>query len=142
MKATGNAISLIKQFEGKELRSYQDAKGKWAIGYGQTGRHIGPGLVITDKEAEDMLKAHVARLEDDISDLVNVPLKQEQFDALVSFVYNVGIGAFSTSTLLRLLNQGHKDMAADELLKWVHADGQELAGLRSRRFAEYQLFRS
>jgi lysozyme len=140
VKATKRCMDLIKQYEGKELKSYQDAKGKWAIGYGQTGKHIGPGLVITDKEAEDMLRNHVESLQEHVWDLIKVKLTQEQFDALVCFAYNVGIGAFSTSTLLKELNQGHFITAGTELLRWTHSQGVELPGLIARRRAEYELF--
>lgn len=140
MKATKRCIDLIKQFEGKRLTSYQDAKGKWAIGYGQTGKHIGPGLVITDAEAEAMLKNHVEDLQEKVWDLIKVKLTQEQFDALVCLAYNIGIGAFSTSTLLKELNQKNFMAAGDEILRWTHSQGVELPGLIARRRAEYHLF--
>lgn len=142
MKASYKCEDLVKQFEGKKLESYMDSKGKWAIGYGQTGRHIGPGLRITDHEAEIMLKNALQDLQEKVTDLINVQLNQSQFDALVCFTYNVGIGAFSTSTLLKELNKGNFDEAANQLLRWSNSEGSFSRGLHNRRLAEYQLFKN
>lgn len=142
MKASNAAIDLIKRYEGCELEAYLDSHGKWAVGYGQTGKHITPGLRILQSEADQWLKNHVAQLQDDITELVSVPLTQQQFDALVSLVYNIGIGAFARSTLLKKLNQQHYDEAASQLLRWDHSQGVQLPGLANRRAAEYRLFNS
>ncbi len=140
MIASYKAIDLIKRFEGCKLDSYQDPKGIWTIGYGQTGPNIGPGLKITTKEAEDLLVNHLARLQEQLSHLVTAPLKQNQFDALTSLVYNIGITKFSYSTLLKKLNRKEYDSAAAEILRWDHIDGVESPGLLVRRSAEYSLF--
>lgn len=142
MKPSHEAYAMIKLYEGKRLESYLDAAGVWTIGYGQTGQHIGPGLRITDHEAEQWLKNHVEGTAEDIRDLVKVKLTQSQFDALVSLVYNIGIGAFSTSTMLRLINNNQMREAAGQFERWVYAGGKELPGLVSRRAAEERLFRS
>lgn len=142
MKTTSQAYSLIKSHEGCELESYLDKHDRWAIGYGVTGKGIAKGLRITQHEAELMLANRVTSLEDQVTDLVNVPLTQPQFDALVSLTYNIGIGAFSTSTLLRLLNNKQYSDAAREILKWDHSGGKTLPGLTSRRLAEFRLFNS
>lgn len=142
MKATGRSISIIKSFEGCKLESYQDAGGVWTIGWGQTGRNIGPGLRITQLEADQFLQNHVGEVERQISSLVSAPLSQNQFDALVSFVYNVGAGAFASSTLLKKLNRQDYSGAASELLRWNKDDGKLSHGLVNRRFEEHRMFSS
>ncbi|NJO80723.1 MAG: lysozyme [Cyanobacteria bacterium RM1_2_2] len=137
MNAKG--LRLLKSFEGLELRAYQDAVGVWTIGYGTTS-DVRPGMVITEAQAEALLKRDLNRFERAVIDLVKVPLTDDQFSALVSFVYNVGEGALSTSTLLRLLNQRDYQGAADQLLRWDKAGGRTLAGLTRRRRAERALF--
>lgn len=132
-------LRLLKSFEGLELRAYQDAVGVWTIGYGTTS-DVRPGMVITEAQAEALLKRDLNRFERAVIDLVKVPLTDDQFSALVSFVYNVGEGALSTSTLLRLLNQRDYQGAADQLLRWDKAGGRTLAGLTRRRRAERALF--
>ncbi|MBF2003654.1 MAG: lysozyme [Synechococcales cyanobacterium C42_A2020_086] len=132
-------LQLLKSFEGLELRAYQDAVGVWTIGYGTTSG-VRPGMVITEAQAEELLKRDLARFERAVSDLVEVPLTDDQFSALVSFAYNVGEGALASSTLLRLLNQRNYQGAADQLLRWDKAGGRPLAGLTRRRRAERALF--
>lgn len=132
-------LRLLKSFEGLELRAYQDAVGVWTIGYGTTSG-VRPGMMITQAQAEELLKRDLDRFERAVIDLVRVPLNDDQFSALVSFVYNIGEGALATSTLLRLLNQRDYQGAADQLLRWDKAGGQTLAGLTRRRRAERALF--
>ncbi len=134
-----DGLRLLKAFEGLRLRAYQDAVGVWTIGYGTTSG-VRPGMVITEAQAEALLKRDLARFERAVSDLVNVPLTSDQFSALVTFVYNVGEGALAGSTLLRLLNQRDYQGAADQFLRWDKAGGQSLAGLTRRRRAERALF--
>jgi lysozyme len=140
VKASKEAVDLIKQWEGCSLDSYQDAKGKWAVGYGQNGQHIGPGMRILQSEADQWLANHVAELQEQMTKLITVPITQKQFDALVSLVYNIGIGAFANSTLLKKLNTQHYDAAGMEILRWTHSHGVELEGLVRRRSAEYRLY--
>ena len=135
-------LELIKSFEGCILDAYQDCVGVWTIGYGSTGSHVYPGLSITQQEAEDLLKQDLSRFEKAVSSFVTVPINGNQFDALVSFAYNLGEGALQGSTLLWLLNQGDYAGAADEFLKWASAGGEILAGLVRRRKAERSLFLS
>ncbi|MCU0523268.1 MAG: lysozyme [Elainella sp. Prado103] len=97
-------------------------------------------MVITESEAEELMKRDLRRFEQAVSDLVKVPLNSDQFSALVSFAYNVGEGALASSTLLRLLNQRDYQGAADQLLRWDKAGSQALAGLTRRRKAERALF--
>lgn len=139
MKASNAAVKLIKQFEGLRLHSYEDGSG-WSVGYGQSGQHIGPGLKITEFEAEQMLKNHIAGLQEEMSELITSKITQNQFDALVSLVYNIGINAFKRSTLLKRLNEDRHSEAGLELLRWNHIRGVESEGLTNRRREEYRLF--
>ena len=144
MKTSQNGIELIKKFEGLELESYPDIAGIWTIGYGQTGPTIGPDQSITEAEAEALLIADLTKRERAILRLVRVPLSSNQFSALVSFVYNVGVGAFGRSTLLKNLNAYDYKGAAAEFEKWNKATimgvKTEVAGLTRRRRAEKTLF--
>jgi GH24 family phage-related lysozyme (muramidase) len=134
-----DGLRLLKSFEGLRLEAYQDPVGVWTIGYGTTSG-VRPGMVITEAEAEALLRRDLARFENAVADLVNVPVNDDQFSALVSFTYNVGEGALASSTLLRLLNQRDYSGAADQLLRWNRAGGAELPGLTRRRRAERALF--
>ncbi|ECI2457664.1 lysozyme [Salmonella enterica subsp. enterica] len=143
MKTGSEGISLIKQFEGCRLNAYPDpATGgaPWTIGYGHTGNDVRPGMVWTQVQADSALISDLAQCERAISRLVKVTLTQNQFDALVSFVFNVGSGNLQSSTLLRKLNSGDYRGAADEFPRWNKADGKVMAGLTKRRAAERELF--
>jgi len=146
MQISNAGISLIKEFEGCRLKAYQDSVGVWTIGYGWTqpvdGRKIGPGMVIDQATAERLLKCGLVQYEQGVNQLVKVIITQGQFDALVSFAYNLGLRSLSTSTLLRKLNAGDKQGAAEEFGKWVNAGGVRLNGLVKRREAERKLFLS
>ena len=135
-------IGLIKQFEGLRLTAYQDMVGVWTIGYGHTGPDVKPGLTITQQQAEQLLINDLVQFERRVNDLVTVQINQNQFDALVSFAYNLGVGALQKSTLLRLLNAGSYKPAADEFPRWNRAGGNVVAGLTRRRYAERQIFLS
>ena len=132
-------IELIKSFEGCRLTSYQDVAGIWTIGYGHTG-NIKPGMSITQQQADTFLRSDLARFEHCINRCVTVPLTQNMFDALVSFTYNVGTGAFQRSTLLCKLNRGDTAEAAEEFDKWIHAGKKVIPGLVRRRREEKELF--
>ncbi|CAM6806743.1 lysozyme [Enterobacter hormaechei] len=146
MQTSDKGISLIKQFEGCKLTAYQDSVGVWTIGYGWTqpvdGKPIRAGMTIKQETAERLLKTGLVSYESDVSRLVKVGLTQGQFDALVSFTYNLGARSLSTSTLLRKLNSGDYAGAADEFLRWNKAGGKVLNGLTRRREAERALFLS
>ncbi|EAT8301107.1 lysozyme, partial [Salmonella enterica] len=142
-------VALIKTFEGCRLKAYPDPKtggAPWTIGYGWTGKVDGkpvtPDTVIAQETADRLLKTGLVSYERDVSRLVKVKLTQGQFDALVSFVYNLGARAFSGSTLLRKLNAGDYDGAAGEFMRWVSPGTEVEAGLRRRRQAERDLFLS
>lgn len=146
MRIGNRGTSLIKQCEGLRLTSYQDSVGIWTIGYGWTrpldGKPIRPGMTIKEETAERLLRTGLAGYESDVSKLVKVKLTQGQFDALVSFAYNLGARALSTSTLLQKLNAGDYAGAADEFPRWNKAGGKILPGLTRRREAERALFLS
>lgn len=146
MQTSEKGIALIKQFEGCKLTAYQDSVGVWTIGYGWTqpvdGKPIRAGMTIKQETAERLLKTGLVSYESDVSRLVKVGLTQWQFDALVSFTYNLGARSLSTSTLLRRLNAGDYAGAADEFLRWNKAGGKVLNGLTRRREAERALFLS
>jgi GH24 family phage-related lysozyme (muramidase) len=146
MQISKTGIELIKRFEGLELKAYQDSVGVWTIGYGWTqpvdGKKVGPGMVIDQATADRLLKCGVVQYELGVNQLVKVTITQGQFDALVSFAYNVGLRSLSTSTLLRELNSGNKQGPANEFDKWVYVGGMKLNGLIARREAERELFLS
>ncbi|MEL6370909.1 MAG: glycoside hydrolase family protein [Pseudomonadota bacterium] len=143
MKISAVGIELIKRFEGLELESYQDIAGIWTIGYGHT-ETAGPDQRITEREAEQLLKQDLTPRERAVDDLTNVSINQNEFDALVSFVYNVGIEAYRGSTARRRLNRGDRLGAADALTWWNKATVNgvlvQVNGLTRRRAAERALF--
>ena len=139
MKPSERGLALIRQFEGLRLSAYKDAVGIPTIGYGTT-KGVKMGQTITRDEADRLLMEDVQRFADHVAALVNVPLNQNQTDALVSFVYNVGPAAFGKSTMLKLINQGLLEDAALQFVRWNKAGGQVLAGLTRRRIAERELF--
>lgn len=148
MNISNNGINLIKQFEGKSLKAYHGAADPinvWTIGYGHTSAAGAPrvtsGMVITDQQAVDILRSDLRSVELAIQHLVKAPVNQNQFDALVSFVYNVGESAFSRSTLLRKLNTGDYEGASKEFSKWTRAgNNPKVQGLVIRRKKEQELF--
>jgi len=143
MKLSQAGLDLIKRFEGCKLKAYQDAVGIWTIGYGHTGPNVHEGLTITQKQADDILAQDAGRFASGVSANVNVSLTQAEFDALVSFAFNVGLGAFKTSTLLKLLNDNaDRTVVASQFLRWNKAGGRVLDGLTKRRNAEKALFLS
>jgi lysozyme len=143
MKLSQAGLDLIKRFEGCKLKAYQDAVGIWTIGYGHTGPNVHDGLTITQKQADDILAQDVGRFASGVAANVRVSLTQSEFDALVSFAFNVGLGAFKTSTLLRLLNDNaDRNVVASQFLRWNKAGDKVLEGLTKRRNAEKALFLS
>ena len=141
MKISEAGLSLIKSFEGCVLTAYLDAVGIWTVGYGHTGPSVHRGLTITQKLAEDILVQDVRRFELGVLNNVKVNLNQNEFDALVSFSFNVGVNALKNSTLLRLLNDGaDRSIVAAEFLRWNKGGDKVLEGLTRRRQAEKALF--
>ncbi|EPV5048297.1 lysozyme [Cronobacter malonaticus] len=146
MQTSEKGLALIKEFESCQLKAYRCPAGVWTIGYGWTqpvdGKLIRAGMEIDMPTAERLLKTGLIDYENDVMKLVRVKLSQAQFDALVSFTYNVGSRNFSTSTLLKKLNAGDYAGAADEFLRWNKSRGKILNGLVRRRAAERELFLS
>lgn len=132
-------LQLIKRYEGLSLKAYLCPAGVWTIGYGHTGG-VPPGRVITEQQAEDILKDDLQHAEDEVDELVSVPLTQQQFDALVSFTYNLGGANLANSTLLRKLNNKDYEGAANQFSRWIRAGGRTLEGLVRRRAEERELF--
>jgi lysozyme len=127
---------LIEQFEGCRLEPYQDSVGVWTQGFGHTGTDVYEGCdPISQQQADQLLAADLQRFEEAVTEMAPT-CSQQQFDALVSFSYNLGEGSLRESTLLRLHNEGDYTAAAGEFGKWNHAGGQVLAGLTRRRAAE------
>ncbi len=139
-----SGLALIKRFEGLELEAYQDMTGIYRIGYGHRGRNIVPGMTITEAQADTLLRGDLARVEEMVCSDVLVPLNQNEFDALVSFAYQIGANTFRTSSVLRLVNRDDRNRAALALLAWnktrIEGKTVELTGLTRRREAERALF--
>lgn len=143
MQISQNGIAVLKHFEGCELKAYPDpATGgaPWTIGYGHTGPEVKRGLVWTQEQADKALVADLHKFETAVSAIVRVPLTQGQFDALVCFTYNLGIGNLQKSTLLAMVNARNYDGAAEQFKRWNKANGKPMRGLTRRRAAEQCLF--
>lgn len=139
MKTSQNGINLIKQFEGCRLTAYKCPAGRWTIGYGHTSG-VKAGQKITRKQAEQFLKSDLKQFEKGVEKVVKVSLNQNQFDALISFSYNCGLGALQNSTLLKKLNKKDYKGASAEFPRWNKVNGRILEGLKRRRKAERALF--
>jgi len=145
MKTSKKGLELIAEFEGFSPTIYKDVAGYPTIGFGHLLKENEEKLFqngITKEQAYELLAKDVKEAENAIIKYVRVPLTQNQFDALVSFVYNVGSGNFQRSTLLKELNAKNYAKAADEFLKWTKAGGKEYKGLVRRRQKERELFLS
>ena len=140
MQYSKSGVALTEQFESCKLSAYQDIKGIWTIGWGHTGPEVVEGLIWTQEQADAQLLADIQASAQCVNEVVTVALTQGEFDALVDFVFNVGCGNFSGSTLLRLLNQGDYAGAAAQFDRWDHASGKVVAGLLRRREAEQNEF--
>jgi lysozyme len=143
MEYSKSGLHLTEHFEGCRLTAYPDPGSggdPWTIGYGHTGPDVSPGLVITQEQAEEFLRQDVAKAAADVNARVKIEITQDEFDALVDFAFNCGCGNLNNSTLLRKLNAGDVEGAAEEFLKWDMAAGKHLAGLAKRREAEKELF--
>lgn len=141
MKATNYATLLIKSFEQLRLNSYLCPAGVWTLGYGHTDG-VNQGMLITEKTADAFLKQDIRNAEHSINQM-DAELTQEQFDALVSFVFNVGVRAFNVSTLRKKILKNPNDPSiADEFRRWVYAGDKKLPGLIKRREQEIKLYYS
>ena len=146
MKLNQTGLDLIKKYEGFRSHAYRDAVGVWTIGYGHTSMagapRVKPGLRISRQQGEDILARDVAKFARKIRPMIQVELNDNQFSALVSFSYNVGVGGFRRSSVLQRVNAGRFDAVPNRLSLWVKAGGRTLKGLVRRRAAEGELFLS
>jgi len=143
MNYSKNGLHLTEQFEGCKFTSYPDpATGgdPWTIGYGHTGSDVYPNMTITQQQAEELLMKDVQKASQAVNSKVHTDITQDEFDALVDFVFNVGAGNFAGSTLLKKINEGDMEGASHEFEKWDMAAGKHMAGLLKRRHAEAQEF--
>lgn len=139
MNISAEGLSLIKKFEGCELKAYRCAANVLTIGYGST-KGVTEDMEITQEEAESLLQEEMHEYEGYINDMVKVPLEQHQFDAMVSWVFNLGSGNLSSSTLLKKLNNSEYDEVPAQIRRWNKAGGKVLDGLIRRREAEAKMF--
>jgi lysozyme len=143
MKFSAAGMELLKRFEGFRNRVYLDVAGLPTIGYGHRLLHSDSfPNGIDEPQAANLLACDVRDAEQAVERMVKAPLTQGQFDALVDFTFNLGAGRLDSSTLLKSLNAGRYDDAAEQLLRWDHAGGQENAALKARREAEAELWRN
>lgn len=142
MKTSQKGIDLIKEFEGFRSKAYLCPGGIWTIGYGHT-KGVRPNDIVTQRQAEDLLRKDLIECESAVNNLIKVNITQNQFDALVSLVYNIGVGNFVDSTVRKLINQQCLDISRIEhaWCMWKRAGGRTLSGLMRRREAEFKLFK-
>jgi len=144
VKTSDNGRHFIEQWEGLFLHTYNDGVGVPTIGYGHTTAAGPPavhyGMTITKDQADQILAADLHSVEVDVQRLVKVPINQNQFDALVSFTFNLGAGALAKSNVLRAVNSGHFSEVPGDMMAWVHGGGHVMLGLVRRRKAEGELF--
>ena len=143
MKTNEEGVALIKAAESLQLKKYKCPAGIDTIGYGTTGDRIKNIDTCTEAQAEAWLKEDIEnKIEKRLATLVSVPLNENQFSALVSFCYNVGCGAFSKSTLRKVINSDPNNFKGveEQFMKWCMAGGKRLKGLERRRAAEYKLY--
>ena len=143
MKTSVSGVELIKEFEGFRTMPYKDIVGQWTVGYGHLlipGDGCALGSPITMGQATSILVNDLYKAEQAINQAVKVSLTQNQFDALVSFTFNLGVNALGTSTLLKLLNEGNYQEASEQFARWDHAGTVEVASLKQRRLKEAALF--
>jgi len=144
MKISTNGLRLKKYFESCKLQAYPDpgsADGNpWTIGWGHTGKEVIKGLIWTQEQADAALEKSADKFSAGVGSLLSIPVNQSQFDALVCLAYNIGTGALSSSTLLKMINSGDFEGAAAQFLRWNKNDGKVMLGLARRRLAEKYLF--
>ena len=141
MRYSDLGLALTKHFEGLRTEAYQDSGGVWTIGYGHTGREVKRGHLITELEAEVLLRADMRDAVASVNRSVDVDVQQYQFDALVDFCFNVGCGHFERSSLLGKVNLEDFAGAAVQFGLWINVDMKPVPGLVRRRTAEAALFR-
>jgi lysozyme len=144
MSVSNSGVDIICDFEGKRLVAYDDGVGVWTIGFGTTiypnGIKVKKGDTCTEAQAKSYMAHDLKKFEQAVNGAVNIPLNQNQFDALVSLAYNIGTGAFNKSTLVKKLNAGDIRGAADQFDVWINAGGKRMQGLVKRRAREKALY--
>jgi lysozyme len=139
-----DGLALIKKYEGLRLAAYICPAGKLTVGYGHTGEDVHAGTCVTELEADTLLRKDAHAAENCLGSAIQTPLSQSEADACISFIFNLGCGAFRGSTLARYLNAGDFDAAAGQFKRWdkatVNGVLTPLAGLTARREAEEALF--
>lgn len=143
MSANDNAAALVRKWEGCHLKAYPDpASGgdPWTIGFGATGPGIRRGVVWTQQQAEQRLEQDVKRFVDGVRRLLQRPATDKQLGAMASLAYNIGLGRFEKSTLLRLFNEGKVEAAGKQFGVWTLASGKRMQGLVNRRADEALVF--
>jgi len=146
MKIPKAALDLIKRYEGLRLNAYKCSAGVWTIGYGHTSAagepEVKPGMTISKAEADRIFAKDIQNFAVGVERLIKVPVSPAQFGACLSLAFNIGLGAFKRSSVLRFVNQKRMNDAADAFLLWNKAGGKVLKGLVRRRAEEAQLFSS
>lgn len=141
MKINAAGLALVKSFEGLRLDAYRCPAGVATIGYGSTGAHVRMGMTITPGEAERLLEKDLSRFEAGVTAMTgSAATSEDEFSAMVSLAFNIGLGNFATSTLLKRHKAGNKVGAANAFLSWIYTNKQKLAGLVRRREAERDLY--
>lgn len=142
MRTSDKGIALIKKYEGCKLTAYKPVPTEqyWTIGYGHYGKDVEKGQSITQARADELLVSDLRRFEKVVNDL-RINFKQQQFDALVSWLFNLGVGNFAMSTFKKkVVNQSADEAICDELVKWYNAGGKPLLGLKRRRVEEANMW--
>lgn len=141
LQTSNEGLRLIKYYEGLRLGAYRDPVGVLTVGYGHTGPDVYPGMVITEAQAEQLLRERLAtEFEPGVRRALTTEPAQHEFDAMVSLAYNIGVEAFQGSTLVKTYNRGDKAGTADQFSRWKYAGGEVLLGLERRRAAERAMF--
>lgn len=139
MKTSKRGVELIKQYEGCKLYAYRDAVGVPTIGYGHT-KNVYMGMAITKEKADEFLVSDIEPIEKALN-ILGVPFMQQQFDALVSWIFNLGIGNFNSSTMKKFIMARRSNIEiTDQMVKWHNAGGKPLLGLKKRRVAEANMW--
>ena len=141
MEISQEGLALIKKFEGCKLESYKCAAGVWTIGFGSTN-NVKEGMEISQQRADALLLEDVDVFEEAVNKAVKVPLEQHEFDALVSWTFNLGSSNLNSSTMLKVLNDNKKSEVPAQMRRWNKAGGETLQGLIRRREAESLLFQN
>ena len=141
-KVSQDGLALLKSMEGLALDAYPDGPG-WSIGYGHHGKDVYPGMQITQQRADDLLKQDLERFEVGVEQALTQAAHQEEFDAMVALAYNIGLGAFKESTLLKYVNASRHSEAVAEFGKWVYAGNPDepMPGLVKRREKEAAMYK-